>query len=230
MDLVSLLKALPIAGYVFFGLFVAASIVQIVLAALDKEKARRIEKTFCLLMLLVFAIICVPTFPLLYIGVFLGMIGDLLLAFRKKMLFYIGSFSFGFSHLFYLASLIVILGSSMMWWIYIVAGVICVIFYLVTTNIVGHKLGKNGFEKYTMMGYFTILLFNFIVMIASLMVHPLYLFLTAIGGFMFIISDSLIVYNQFYKPIKHAEVFVMSTYLIAQAFIVLGIVFTLITL
>lgn len=227
MEFTDILQSISIVGYVFFGLFLAASITQVILAILNKEKARRIEKSFCLLFLTIFAIITVPTSPFVYIGAFLAMMGDLLLAFRKKMLFYIGSFSFAFSHVFYLISIIMIVGSTIPWFVYVIAGVVVVLFYLATTNLIAKRLTKIKFEQYTMMGYFTILFYNFLIMMVAMINIPLYLFIVTIGGFVFIVSDSILVYNQFYKPIKRAEVLVMSTYLLAQMLIVVGLVFTL---
>ena len=227
MEFVDILKSISIVAYVFFGLFLAASITQVILAILNKEKARRIEKSFCLLFLTIFAIVTVPTSPFVYIGAFLAMMGDLLLAFRKKMLFYIGSFTFAFSHVFYLISIIMIVGSTIPWFVYVIAGVVVVLFYLATTNLIAKRLTKIKFEQYTMMGYFTILFYNFLIMMVAMINIPLYLFIVTIGGFVFIVSDSILVYNQFYKPIKRAEVLVMSTYLLAQMLIVVGLVFTL---
>ena len=227
MEFTDILQSISIVGYVFFGLFLAASITQVILAILNKEKARRIEKSFCLLFLTIFAIITVPTSPFVYIGAFLAMMGDLLLAFRKKMLFYIGSFTFAFSHVFYLISIIMIVGSTIPWFVYVIAGVVVVLFYLATTNLIAKRLTKIKFEQYTMMGYFTILFYNFLIMMVAMINIPLYLFIVTIGGFVFIVSDSILVYNQFYKPIKRAEVLVMSTYLLAQMLIVVGLVFTL---
>ncbi|MCR5332423.1 MAG: lysoplasmalogenase [Bacilli bacterium] len=230
MNFVDVLKNIPIVGYVFFGLFLVASIIQVALAALDKDELRRKEKTFCLLFLMVFVIVTIPTKPILYIAVFFSMLGDLLLVSKKKMPFYIGSFSFAASHILYLVSLILIVGNHLQWWIYLIAFVVAVLFYLASTNLIAKRLTQNKFEQYTMMGYFSILFFNFLVMILSTTAIPLYLFITAIGGFMFVISDSILVYNKFYKPIKKAEVLVMSTYLIAQALIVIGMLLTIITL
>ena len=227
MDIKEILTNLSIAGYIFFGLFLVAGITQIVLAALNKEKIRRIEKTFCLFFLFLFAVVSVPTFPFLYIGVFFGMLGELLLDFRKKMLFYNGSFSFAAGHIFYLVSIILLNNPMLKWWVFLLAGIIAVSFYLVTTNIIAKRLTNIKFEQYTMMGYFTILLFNFVIMIFSTANMPLYLFVTSIGGFIFILSDAVIVYNQFYKPIKNAEVIVMSTYLLAQVSIVVGLLLTI---
>ena len=47
MEFTDILQSISIVGYVFFGLFLAASITQVILAILNKEKARRIEKSFC---------------------------------------------------------------------------------------------------------------------------------------------------------------------------------------
>ena len=227
MSFVDILTSLPIVSYIFFGLFLVASIAQVTLAALNLEKARRIEKSFCLLFLAIFAVVTVPTSPFVYIGAFLSMLGDLLLAFRKKMLFYIGSFTFAFSHIFYLISIIQIIDPLLPWFVYFIALVVVILFYLATTNLIAKRLTQIKFEQYTMMGYFTFLLYNFLIMMMSTIFMPFFFFIVVIGGFIFIISDSCIVYNQFYKPIKNAEVIVMSTYLIAQALIVVGLVFTI---
>jgi uncharacterized membrane protein YhhN len=227
MSFIDILKSLPIVSYIFFGLFLVASIVQVILAALDLDKIRRIEKSFCLLFLTIFVVVTVPTSPFVYIGAFLSMMGDLLLAFRKKILFYIGSFTFAASHIFYLVSIIQIVDPLLPWFVYVIAAVVVILFYLATTNLIAKRLTKSKFEQYSMMAYFTILFYNFLIMMMATINLPLFLFITAIGGFIFIISDSCIVYNQFYKPIKNAEVIVMSTYLVAQALIVIGLVFTI---
>lgn len=227
MEFVDILQSISIVSYVFLGLFLIASIAQVILAILNKEKARRIEKSFCLLFLSIFAIVTVPTSPFVYIGALLAMLGDLLLAFRKKMLFYIGSFAFAFSHAFYLVSIILIVGSAIPWFVYVIAGVVVVLFYLATTNLIAKRLTQIKFEQYTMMGYFTILFYNFLIMMVAMINIPLYLFIVVIGGFIFIVSDSILVYNQFYKPIKRAEVLVMSTYLLAQLLIVVGLILTI---
>ena len=228
MDIIETLKHIPITTYVFFGLFIAAAIVQIIFAVLEKEKLRRIEKCFCLFFLFMGAVFAVPTFPTLYVGILLSLIGDLLLIFKKRNIyFYVGSLCFALSHICYLISIILIVGAELSWYMYVVAFVLMIMFYLATTFLIAKRLTKSGFEQYTMMAYFSILFFNFIVMILSITVHPVYLFITAIGSLMFTISDSVIVYNKFYKPFKKAEFVVMSTYLLAQMLIVIGMILTL---
>ena len=44
-----------------------------------------------------------------------------------------------------------------------------------------------------------------------------------LGAILFLISDSLLSVNMFYKPIAFANVLIMVTYAFAQYFIVLGI-------
>jgi len=44
------------------------------------------------------------------------------------------------------------------------------------------------------------------------------------GGILFGISDNLIAFNQFYKPLPHAEVIIMTTYYAAQLGIALSVV------
>jgi len=84
---------------IFFSLFVIISLVELFLAFNEYEKWRMIIKPFSLFFLALSALFALPTPPLIYIGAFLGMIGDIFLIFvRKKKLFILGTLSFLFGH------------------------------------------------------------------------------------------------------------------------------------
>ena len=56
--------------YVFFALFVAVTIVQLVAAFLEKEMLRKITKPFCVFFLALAVVVTLPTHPHIYIGAF----------------------------------------------------------------------------------------------------------------------------------------------------------------
>lgn len=52
-----------------------------------------------------------------------------------------------------------------------------------------------------------------------------YRWLAAIGGLLFVLSDTTLSLDAFYHPIRHRNVIVMSTYILAQVFIVSALAF-----
>ena len=90
----------PIATYIFLGLFVVASVLQLAFAFIENQKLRRKEKICCMMMLGLAAVFAFPDQPLIYVGAFLGMIGDWCVL-RKKT-FNIGVVSFFLGHLAYI--------------------------------------------------------------------------------------------------------------------------------
>ena len=88
---------------VFSSLLFISIVVELVLAFMEKERLRKIFKIFPLLFLSIVAIYLVPEYPLLYVASLLGCLGDLLIIFEKrKIFFYLGGISFFVGHILYL--------------------------------------------------------------------------------------------------------------------------------
>ena len=74
---------IPIASFVFIGLFLVCSIWHIYFCVKGPSSLRKATKCFCVLFLAIAVAIAVPQYPLIYIGLLCGVLGDLLLLSRK---------------------------------------------------------------------------------------------------------------------------------------------------
>lgn len=230
MNFVDILSNLSVGSYICFGIFVIASIIQLVFAFLEKEKYRRIEKPFCLLSLAIFALVCFPTGPLIYVGAFLGMIGDVLVIIKDKKYFAWGVLSFFFGHLCYIAQLIIFMASKNAdMYLYFIPVICFVIFYLVLF-FPFKKFARHIPEQLGMALYyatlFTLLPFTIVAFIST----GSYIFLGIIGASFFVISDLIILYTKYIKKFKRYDFYIMLTYLIAQALIILSLLFVVMDL
>lgn len=78
------------------------------------------------------------------------------------------------------------------------------------------------------MGYFGFLLLDLIwAIIATSMGNALYCFLAVIGAAVFIVSDIILARTLFKKDTKRRDFYIMTTYLLGQGLIVLGLTFTI---
>src|SRR5574344_1214002 len=99
-----------VLSYLFLGLFSGISIIELVFAFLEKEKARKIIKPFCLLILAVMVMVTRIDAVLIYMGCFFGAIGDLFLIKKEnKFNFAIGTISFFIGHVLYISEIVFIL-------------------------------------------------------------------------------------------------------------------------
>lgn len=216
---------LPIAYHVFFCLFIVISIVELVFAFLEIEKARKIVKTFCLLFLTISMAFLVPNEPFLYIGLALGAVGDFLLIFKKsQVLFILGTIAFFADHGFLIAEYIKLTGNSGPWYL-------CFTFFFIpiftlALMVPGWKLAND--KKLGTFGtfYFSVLFLDCIWAIISTITTGKYFGIAIMGGLFFIASDFILTYTRFQKTIKRREFYVMGTYLLAQAFVALGVGFS----
>ena len=231
MNFLDVLKAIPIVGYVFLGLFIVASIVQIILAVLEKEIARRYEKAFLIPLLTVFVIVTIPNHPLAYAALLTAWIGDILVALPSKKAFALGAFFFLACHI--LNTLEVLIGLCQMnvppmvvvaiVLTYLVVYIVGFIFYF-------RKIAKSTLEGLGMSVYYSalyLLIPSFAYAIALL---GGFTFLGMIGYVFFIISDTLIIIFKYVVEVKRKHTYIMSTYLIAQLLLALGYVFSVIAL
>ena len=217
----------PIVSYVFLGLFVVASILQLAFAFIENQKLRRKEKICCMMMLGLAAVFAFPDQPLIYVGAFLGMIGDWCVL-RKKT-FNIGVVAFFLGHLAYIFEcLFMIIGEQNIRWFH---HVIYIMVYIVVAlaMFAACKKAKNHttLNKIAQSFYFAILAVYIPVFSLAIVQVGSYMFLCLIGSIVFIISDSILVLTHFNYKFKRYDFYIMLTYLIAEFLIVAGFVLTL---
>ena len=215
--------------WIFMGLFIAASLFHLTVAFLEKNKLRRISKSFCLLFLGLSAVCVRPTAWPIYLGAFFGAIGDFFLIKKEKTHLVLGTTSFLLGHICYVGYMLTILYESeiMPWWGYLVAigcyaiVAVCLIkpmLYVVN----GNKMLGPGLAAYA--GALVSLLGSSLAL-CSLSNH-LYVFV-AVGAILFIISDIVLIFTLFRHDIKRKDFYIMLSYLCAQALIVLSFVFVI---
>ena len=217
----------PIVSYVFLGLFVVASILQLAFAFIENQKLRRKEKICCMMMLGFAALFAFPNHPLIYIGAFLGMIGDWCVL-RKKT-FNIGVLAFFLGHLAYIFEcLFMIIGEQNIRWFH---HVIYIMVYIVVAlaMFAACKKAKNHttINKIAQSFYFAILAVYIPVFSLAIVQVGSFMFLCLIGSIVFILSDSILVLTHFNFKFKRYDFYIMLTYLIAEFLIVAGFVLTL---
>lgn len=218
----------PVA-YVFFALFVLVSLVEIIAAFNSKEKLRSITKPFSMFFLVIAALIALPTHPLIYIGAFLGMIGDILLLVPKnKKMFIFGTLTFLLGHFAYISEVLFVMfrNNTLDWWFYVV-----VIFMMLLCTLAFYPLSKRltGNRYLSLSGnvyLFTLVLVSVVSLIACFKGFTNYMVLGIIGGISFLASDLILVRATFIKDFHRKDYYIMLFYLLGQAFIVSSLVLT----
>lgn len=215
--------------WIFMGLFIAASLFHLTVAFLEKNKLRRISKSFCLLFLGLSAVCVRPTAWPIYLGAFFGALGDLFLIKKDKTHLVCGTTSFLFGHICYIGYMLTILYESgiMPWWGYLVAfgAYLLVVVFLIKPMLYvvnGNKMLGPGLAVYA--GALVALLGSSLAL-CSLSNH-MYV-LTSVGALLFIISDIVLIFTLFRHDIKRRDFYIMLSYLAAQALIVLTLVFVI---
>ena len=218
----------PIAVYIFLGLFLISSILQLAFAFIENQKLRRKEKICCMLTLGLAAVFAFPDQPLIYIGAFLGMLGDWCVLRRKT--FNIGVVAFFLGHLAYIFEcLFMIVGEGNIRWfhhvIFILTYVVVALAMFAFTN---KSKTHTTLNKIAQSFYFAILAVYIPVFSFAIAQVGSYIFLSLIGSIIFIVSDSILVVTHFGLKFKRYDFYIMLTYLIAEFLIIAGFVLTLI--
>ena len=220
-----ILSAIPVAAYVFFGLAILATALELYFAFVEKELGRKIMKCFCVGFLMIMAICWKADAWPIYLGAAFGVIGDFLLLKKHKVLpMVLGSFSFFVGHGFYIAAYCML--CSFPWWIYASFAVFYVLFCFLGFGII-HKAIKEPHLAFGAILYFGLLVLDFLFAVASCFFSRFdYIFLCALGGVSFIVSDCFLVRTSFVKDMKRRDFFIMSTYVLAEALIIIGLCLT----
>ena len=217
----------PIAVYVFLGLFFVASVLQLSFAFIENQKLRRKEKILCTMMLGIAAIFAFPDHPLIYIGAFLGMIGDWCVL-RKKT-FNLGVVAFFLGHLAYIFEcLFMIIGeTNIRWYHHMIYIMVYIVVALVMFAACKNAKNHTTLNKIAQSFYFAILAVYIPVFILAIVKVGSYIFLSLIGSIVFIASDAILVVTHFGFKFKRYDFYIMLTYLVAEFLIVSGFILTL---
>ncbi len=224
-------KAQFISFLIFSSLFAICSLFNIMCGFFEKEKARRISKPFCLIFLGIAAAIALPHSFLIYCGCFFGSIGDFLLLYKSnKKCLVSGLSSFLLGHFCYIGQSIVYLANEgyLEWWSYLVMAA----FYILTALLVIAPIwGLTKHSRlFTISG--TFYCSTLIAVIASgalglYFLGPEWYIFVMCGGIFFFASDLILTSTIFRHDFPRRDFYIMLTYLLGEAGIVFGMVFTL---
>ena len=219
--------SIPIASYVFFGLFVVSSIVHLVFCFLEKELARKITKPFCVAFLAIAIAIFIPQYPLVYVGMLLGWVGDICLLKKNKVWpFACGMIAFLIGHILYISQLMIIAKPNHYAYFLVMALylILFILFMFRPINKVAHIKGLAfGGDVY----FATLSLDLIWAVICCINGYFDYCFIIVLGAICFIVSDIYLAYNSFVSRRKRKDFYIMVTYLLAQSLIGIGFAFTL---
>lgn len=207
--------------------FIGFSLVYLLLILLGQEDYAWFLKPFLLPFLLV-AVYTHERFvtkKILLIALTLSWIGDIILMFadQGKLYFIAGLLAFLLSHIFYILLFskqlkIYLKKSKIIYWV----GVTAIAFYLIVLLLL--LLPSLGDLK--------IPVFIYALTISIMLLFALKGFLNwqkpaniyiLIGAIIFVASDSILAFDKFYAPLQYSSFLIMTTYLIAQYLIVVGI-------
>ena len=232
------MAGLELVFLILFIVFVVVHLVGEVLIHLEKKSGmiiRYVTKPFLIPLLATYYILSIYFTSgiesvnwFIFVGLILGLAGDLLLINRpdpeeQKVLFMLGLVSFLLGHIFYLVAFVLTITAPYTFTLWTLGILIPLIIYGV---LIGVKILPTAEEM-------KIPVFAYIIIIISMGIVASILFgeistsgyITLLGGaVLFIISDSILAWYRFVKEFPFERLIVMSTYLTAQLLIVLGFV------
>ena len=219
----------PVVVYVFLELFLVASLLQFIFAFTENQRFRRKEKFLCMLTLGLAAAFALPNHPLIFVGAFLGMFGDICVL--RKRTFNLGVVCFFLAHLAYIfESLFMIVGEDNIRWFHHVIFILTyVVIALAMFSVCKRDKTHSMINKIAQSLYFAILGVYIPVFAVAISVVGSYMYLSLIGSIVFIVSDCILVYTHYGHKFKRYDFYIMLTYLIAEALIISGFVLTIIS-
>lgn len=187
---------------------------------------RRVTKCFLMpLLLLCYAVFAREISSLVVAAILCGFVGDVFLLFRpRRWSFPAGILSFAAGHVFYIIHFLNNLADRPYWLILAVLGLVS----LACAVTLMRYLWKGLPKKLRPPSFLYMLIIA--SMASSAVLFSLYAasslrWLAAIGGLLFIASDSTLSIDAFHHPVRYRNVIVMSTYIAAQTLIVSSVTF-----
>ena len=190
-------------------------------ASKNRLMLRRVTK--CLLMPLLalnYALFTAVFSPYVLAAILCGFLGDLVLLFRpRRWAFPAGITAFAVGHIFYILSLLRSIPQPPAWYWFILLGSVT----LTGAATLLHYIWKGLPKKLRAPSFLYMLLIGSMASCAVLFGFSgatLFCFLAAVGGLLFIVSDTTLSIDAFRHTVKYRNVVVMSTYILAQTLLV----------
>ncbi|MHA1728798.1 MAG: lysoplasmalogenase [Promethearchaeota archaeon] len=221
------------ANIIILIIFFVVAAVHITGETLENLTVRYITKPLLMPLLALYYLIGNPSLNWwIFLGIIGGFGGDFFLMIvesnpeKSENYFTIGLVSFLLGHLFYIIGFILLangFGNFQMW------AIILMIPYIIYVIIAALKLlpavNKNDPDMKLPVTVYLVI----IGIMGVSTVFPLgqstnvSVIISMIGSIFFLISDTILAFNKFKKGIPHERIYVMSTYILAQFFIVQGV-------
>lgn len=233
MNFIEVMENLPIGFFVLFGLYIVAVILELFFAYKEMETYRRIVKPFLMLLLGVACWIAIPYPNFIVPAIFCGLIGDVLVILPNKKCFPLGVLFFFFGHALYISEICVntLHGNISISQLIVIIAVFVVI-YVSSYMVVFRKIADSRIIALGMSLYYSSLVTVLPTVCIATASFGYCMFLCIIGSVFFITSDTLLMYCKYGRKFKRHHFYIMGTYLVAQALIVVGFVlsYTAVTL
>lgn len=213
--------------YLFFALFLAdVGVHMYACFPPEKHPLRRVTK--CLLMPLLlccYYLLASPPSSLVMLALFFGFLGDVfLLVPERSWSFVSGLISFAIGHVFYITAVFSNFNTATPGWLIPVAAVIYLAGMARMFAILWPRMPKMMFIPCLL--YMLIISFMSLCMLAFALTYSTPTAWCAyIGSIFFIASDSVLALVTFKRRIPFRHVIVMSTYIIAQTLLAIGLAF-----
>lgn len=208
--------------FLFLSLYLLVCVFHLFFCYRHKDKARKLTKPFLLLSLGICLCFYVPSYPLIIIACFLACLGDTLLIFEKrKIYFLIGASCFGASHVLNALTQIQIIGQPFSWWQYLL-----VFLPVPLAGVIGYLFIER--EPFSLFKYAfsTLHIINVIISIVSFSLGQYASgMIIFIGYFCCIVSDIILAKNLGKEEKSDHNFTIMLTYLVGQLFTYFGLAF-----
>lgn len=204
------------------ALFLGVSVLHLVACYKRYPKIRSVTKVFLMPLLCALYLVAAPNVRLLIVAALLfGWIGDIFLLFKSGKLFMLlGVVAFALGHVFYIGAMLSAYPSPHI--LMLISIAICAVWmtfvYKKLLPYAPKSLKKPGF-LYALLLSGTTLSALYVLLVTQ---SPAYL-IAFIGGLFFMLSDTLLIGQQYRKELKHGNFYVMLTYILAQGLLILGL-------
>ena len=191
--------------------------IHLVFCFLMAERMRRISKPFCLLFLLLSCLFSPSSPALLAFGLLLGLIGDVLMLFKKRKLCLAGAMAcFAGNHLAYICTILSLSFGQALPDMRLAGFAVlssAIILFATFSLSLANSLKYPAFSLYAAFLAVEIACCVLFCLYRPLSIAP---YLCLLGAVLFACSDSLILFTFAKGKFKRADFFVMLTYLLAQ--------------
>lgn len=204
---------------------------QLFFAFKEKERERKIIKPFCVLALMVMALLTFPEAYCLWLGLLFGVIGDIFFIFKdNQKCVYAGLVAFLINHVLFIVQTFLILNVMAE----VAVSHIIIIICVYVAFLIGAFFAIRAFVKpplpLAIAGsvYMTLLFLDLGIQIYGVALGGYYLLFGVFGGLLFILSDSILTYTMFIKDFRRRDFPIMLTYLSAQTLLTVGMILQII--